>query len=202
MKYLKMIDKITHVVMQTGYATEQPNEKLSGYEIMKYFIEKTEKYKFGMCPSSVLSLSKAIPRLIYDGIAYQQYMGWKTYREIWGYGRFEEKNYYYFRYNHAFGVDMAYNVMMNPESEFRGDDEIIVYSLFQKIEKIVQCEIVEDISLETNCGIIEDNNLKYLFERLHVLGRSIFLSWKENECPRFRLVKSIICDTFFNPFRF
>lgn len=168
--------------MNNGYANQQATERLSGHEIVKYFIERSEKYNIGLCPGSSPLLSYAIPRIVFDGIAYQQYLEWKT---------FQEKNYYYFRYHYASILDMSYLFMMSDNPELGEFDMIIVSSLFRKIETIVKEELEEDYYLENNCNHINDYELKYLFEKLHFLGRSIYISWINENCPRFRLVRKL-----------
>lgn len=167
MRYGTILNRISDIILHNGYANQQATEHLSGYEIIKYYIERSEKYKLGLCPSGSPLLSYSIPRMVFDGIAYQQYMEWHSY---------EEKNYYYFRYHYASILDLSYLFMMSDNQELGDVDLLIVSSLFQKIESIVREELEDDYYLENNDGHIKDQELKYLFERLHFLGRSIYVS--------------------------
>ena len=190
MRYDTLLNHISEIILHNGYANQQNTEHLSGYQIVKYYIERSEKYKLGLCPSGNLLLSYSIPRMVFDGIAYQQYMGWNTH---------EEKNYYFFRYHYASILDLSYAFMMSNNQELGDIDLLIVASLFQKIESIVKDELKDDYYLENDCSCIDDNELKNLFERLHFLGRSIYLSWANDNSPRFRFAKKLINDQF-NPF--
>lgn len=190
MRYGTILNRISDIILHNGYANQLATEHLSGYEIIKYYIERSEKYKLGLCPSGSPLLSYSIPRMVFDGIAYQQYMEWHSY---------EEKNYYYFRYHYASILDLSYLFMMSDNQELGDVDLLIVSSLFQKIESIVREELEDDYYLENDEGHIEDKELKYLFERLHFLGRSIYVSWINDNSPRFRFAKKLINDQF-NPF--
>lgn len=129
MKYGLLLDRISDIILHNGYANQQATEHLSGYEIVKYFIERSKKYNLGLCPSGAPLLSYAIPRMIFDGIAYQQYLGWHSC---------EEKNYYFFRYHYASILDLSYSFMMSDNLELEDVDLLIVASLFLKIESIVK----------------------------------------------------------------
>lgn len=190
MNNLKSLVKIIEdIVIKEGYAPNLDYSiSLSGYEIYKYYIEKAEKYKLGFSGSPLLSY--AIPRMIYDGIAYRQYMDW----DVVG-----DKNYYYFRRNYAKTLDMAY-AMMSSE-ELGSLDCLIVHDFFERIATLCKNHLEEDYYINDEDNICEDNitDLQYVFEKMHILGHSIYSCWKENKCPRFRFVKRITDDSF-NPF--
>ena len=189
--YKDIINRITILITESGYAPVISYQNaLSGYEIVKYFIERAEKYKLGLCPEGTPLLSHAIPRIVFDGIAFQQYLEWDMN---------SERNYYYFRYNYAQILDLLYLFMMGENQELGDIDIMIVSTLFHKIDKIVTEEISNDFYLENNNGYLEDENIKTLFAKLHILGRSIFLCWKSQNRPRFRMANKLI-DEQFNPF--
>ena len=188
--YNTMIQRITTLITESGYAPIiSRHNNLSGYEIVKYFIEYSEKYKLGLSPEVAPLLSYAIPRIIYDGIAFQQYMGWEMDHD---------KNYYYFRYYYAQIIDLSYIFMMGENQELGDVDVMVVSTLFHKIIKIVNEEILDDFYLEKDCGCLNDENFRALFAHLHLLGRSIFSCWQLQNSPRFRVVKKLINDQF-NP---
>lgn len=189
--YKNIINRISILITESGYAPIITYQNaLSGSEIVKYFIERAEKYKLGLCPEGTPLLSHTIPRLVFDGIAFQQYLEWDMN---------SEKNYYYFRYNYAQILDLLYLFMMGENQELGDIDIMIVSTLFHKLDKIVTEEISNDFYLENNNGYFEDENIKTLFAKLHVLGRSIFLCWKSQNSPRFRMANKLI-DEQFNPF--
>lgn len=110
MKYSTLLSRISDTILHNGYANQQTTDHLSGYEIVKYFIERSEKYNLGLCSSGSPLLSYSISRMVFDGIAYQQYMGWHSYT-------YEEKNYYFFRYHYASILDLSYLSMMSDNQE-------------------------------------------------------------------------------------
>jgi hypothetical protein len=180
-----LVEKIEDIVIKEGYAPILDYSiSLSGYEIYKYYIEKAEKYKLGFSDSPLLSY--AIPRMIYDGIAYRQYMYW----DIQG-----DKNYYYFRRNYAKTLDIAYAAMSLEELGCL--DYLIVHDFFERIATLCNNHLKDDYYIHEGEDNIED--LQYVFEKMHFLGRSIYSCWKEGNCPRFRFVKRIIDDSF-NPY--
>lgn len=185
--YDTLIKHISDTILHDGYANQQATGYLSGHEIVKYFVERSEKYKLGLSPSGNPLLSYLIPRIVFDGIAYQQYMGRNT----------QGGNYYFFRRNYASTLDFLYLYMMSENQELGEVDLFIVSSLFHKIESIVNEELEHDFHLEKNCGYMEDNELKYLFERLHFLGRCIYVSWINHNSPRFRLIKNLIDEKMY-----
>ena len=183
-----LVKNIEEIVINEGYAPELDySVKLSGYEIYKYYIEKAEKYKLGFSDSPLLSY--AIPRMIYDGMAYRQYLDW----DIQG-----EKNYYYFRRKYAATLEIAY-VMISSE-ELGNLDRLIVNEFFVRIKSLCENFLEEDYYINNDFGYHDDiADLRFVFERMHILGYSIFSCWKENKSPRFRFVKNILDDSF-NPY--
>jgi len=183
-----LVKKIEDIIIKEGYAPNLDfSISLSGYEIYKYYIEKAQKYKLGFSDSPLLSY--AIPRMIYDGIAYRQYMDW----DIKG-----EKNYYYFRYYCAQTLDMAY-AMMSLE-ELGSLDNLIVHDFFVRISALCKSHLENDYYINEEYSYQDDSSdLQYVFERMHILGHSIYSCWKDGKCPRFRFVNRIIDDSF-NPF--
>ena len=127
-----LVEKIEDIVIKDGYAPILDYSiSLSGYEIYKYYIEKAEKYKLGFSDSPLLSY--AIPRMIYDGIAYRQYMYW----DIQG-----DKNYYYFRRNYAKTLDIAYAAMSLEELGCL--DYLIVHDFFDRIATLCNNHLKDD----------------------------------------------------------
>lgn len=194
---ITVVNRITNLVTQTGYAPKLYYDgKLSGYQIVKYYIERSEKYNLGLAPSGTPDLSYALSRMVYDGIAYQQYLEWNDTGMIWNIPK--EKNYYYFRYHFAATLDISYMLMMS-DSTFLDVDVAVVSTLFSKIKSLIAKELKVDISLERNKGCLQNQELKFAFEELHVLGRSIYICWTKKMSPRFRLINKLISASNFNP---
>ena len=79
-------------------------------------------------------------------------------------------------------------------------DNLIVNEFFKRIEEICKSQLEDDYYINDEFGYQDsESDLGYIFERMHVLGHSIYTSWKEGLCPRFRFVKRIIDDSF-NPY--
>lgn len=181
----KITNEIVTIVTKEGYAPQLDYSiKLSGYDIYKYNFIVADKYKLGVIrPQGLLSI---IPKIIYDGIAYKQYMVWE---------QDETKNYYFFRRKYARVLDYTYATM---SIEAIGKiDKLIVYEFFNRITSRC-CSMVEDDSgLKGNFNIQEDSQaLVILLKKMHVLGNSIFSCWREGKSPRFRFVETIIDPSF------
>lgn len=168
-----IILELKDLLIKEGYISKDLSvEALSGKYIYTYYFERAEKYKLGLNPQNDPNLDSFAPIIIYDGMAYEEYLSWPIPDFI------EEKNYYFFRRRCAKTLDISSCIAIEGKLSV-GYNEFCIFKMFKLINEFLNNKIPYGSISETEPNLV----YSYLYW-LHIIGRLIVKSWKEEKSIR------------------